>query len=56
MQPLGLLVIDDLVGLHAGAVVEHLHVADRRHALVVVVVIHLDRLHGHLAVIGDGAR
>ena len=51
MQPLGLLVIDDLVGLHAGAVVEHLHVADRRHALVVVVVVHLDRLHEHLAVV-----
>src|SRR6187431_220077 len=51
MQPLGLLVKDDLVGLHAGAVVEHLHVADRRHALVVVVVVHLDRLHEHLAVV-----
>ncbi len=51
MQPLGLLVIDDLVGLHAGAVVEHLHVADRRHALVVVIVVHLDRLHEHPAVV-----
>ena len=39
MQPLGLLVVDDLVGLDAGAVVEHLDVADRRHALVVVVVV-----------------
>ena len=33
VKPLGLLVVDDLVGLDAGAVVEHLHVADRRHPL-----------------------
>jgi hypothetical protein len=56
MQPLGLLVVDDLVGLHAGAVVEHLHVADRRHALVVVVVVHLHRLYGHAAVIAHRPR
>ena len=55
MQPLGLLIVDDLVGLDAGAVVEHLHVADRRHALVVVVVIDLDGLHEHLAVVVDAA-
>ena len=52
MQPLGLLVVDHLVGLDAGAVVEHLHVADRRHPRVVVVVIDLDRLNQHLAVVG----
>ena len=54
MQALGLLVVDDLVGLDAGAVVEHLHVADRRHTLVVVVVVDLDGLHEHLPVIVDG--
>ena len=55
MQALGLLVVDDLVGLDAGAVVEHLHVADRRHALIVVVVVDLDRLDEHLSVIGGPA-
>ena len=51
MQALGLLVVDDLVSLDAGAVIEHLHVADRRHALIVVVVIDLGGLHEHLAVV-----
>ncbi len=51
MQPLGLLVVDHLVGLDAGAVVEQLHVADRRHPRVVVVVIDLVRLNQHLSVI-----
>ena len=54
MKALGLLVVDDLVGLDAGAVVEHLHVADRRHALIVVVVVDLDGLHEHLPVIVGG--
>src|SRR5690242_1294373 len=53
MQPLGLLVVDHLVGFDAGAVVEQLHIADRRDTVVVVVVVDLDRLHEHLAVIGD---
>lgn len=52
MEPLGLLVVDDPVGLDAGAVVEQLDVADRRDARIVVVVIDLGRLHEHLPVIG----
>src|SRR5207302_3404246 len=51
MKTFGLLVVDDLVGLDAGAVVEQLDVADRRYALVIVVVIHLDGLHEHLAIV-----
>jgi hypothetical protein len=51
MQPLGLLIVDDLVRLDAGAVVEQLHVADRRHPRVVVVVVDLVGLHQHLPVI-----
>ena len=56
MQPFGLLIVDDLVGLDAGAVVKHLHVADRRHPRIVVVVIDLDRLDQHLSVVGDARR
>jgi len=52
MQPLGLLIVDDLVRLDAGAVVEQLHVADRRHPRIVVVVVDLIGLHEHLAIIG----
>jgi hypothetical protein len=51
MQPLGLLIVDDLVRLDAGAVVEQLHVADSRYPRVVVVVIHLIGLHQHLPVV-----
>jgi hypothetical protein len=46
-QPLGLLVIDDLVGFDRGAVVIDLDVADRRDPLVVVVVVDLVRLDEH---------
>ncbi len=56
MKPLGLLVVDHLVGFDAGAVVEQLHVADRRHPRIVVVVIDLDRLDEHLSIIGGARR
>ena len=56
MQPLGLLIVDDLVGLDAGSVVEQLDVADRRHPRTVVVVVHLHRLNEHLSVIGGMRR
>jgi hypothetical protein len=56
MQPLGLLIVDDLVRLDAGAVVEQLHIADRRYPRIVVVVVDLVRLHEHLPVIGRTLR
>ncbi|MFK4683386.1 hypothetical protein ABIF39_005143 [Bradyrhizobium diazoefficiens] len=52
MEPLGLLVVDDLVGLDAGAVVEQLDVTDRGDARIVVVVVDLGRLNQHLVVVG----
>ncbi len=51
MQPFCLLVIDDLVGLDACAVVKQLHVADRRDPRIIVVVVHLDRLDQHLSIV-----
>jgi len=56
VKPLGLLIVDDLVGLDAGAVVEQLHVADRRYPRVVVVVVDLVRLDQHLSVVGRPRR
>ncbi|MGY3466856.1 hypothetical protein ACVW0I_003727 [Bradyrhizobium sp. LM6.11] len=53
MEPLGLLVVDDLVGLDAGAVIEQLDVTDRGDARIVVVVVDLGRLNQHLVVVGD---
>ncbi len=48
VQPLGLLVVDDLVGFERRTRVIDLHIADRRDALVGVVVVHLGRAHEHL--------
>ncbi|MHC2789964.1 hypothetical protein ACVMBZ_009216 [Bradyrhizobium liaoningense] len=56
MKPLGLLVVDDPVGLDAGAVVEQLDVTDRGDARIVVVVVDLGRLNQHLVVVGDPRR
>ena len=50
MQPLGLLVVDDLVGLERGAGIVDLHAADGGHPLVGVVVLDLVRRHQHLRV------
>ena len=52
VKAFGLLIVDDLVGLECRAVVVDLHVADGGDAVVVVVVIDLERLHEHLPVIG----
>ena len=54
-QPLGLLVVDDLVRLEHRAVVVDLHIADGRDALVGVVVVDLARLHEHLVFRRGGA-
>ncbi|MHC2947562.1 hypothetical protein ACVIJX_004710 [Bradyrhizobium diazoefficiens] len=52
MEPLGLLVVGDLVSLDAGAVVEQLDVTDRRDPRIIVVVDDLGRLNQHLVVVG----
>ena len=52
MQPLGFLIVDDLVSLDACSIVEHLHVADRGDPRIIVVVIDLDSLDEHLSVVG----
>src|SRR5207302_10053493 len=56
MKPLGLLVVDHLVGFDARSIVEHLDVADRRDARIVVIVVDLDRLDQHLSIIGGARR
>ncbi len=48
MQALGLLIIDHPVGFERRVAEVELYVADRRHALVAVVVIDLRRAHEHL--------
>jgi hypothetical protein len=55
-QPLGLLVIGDLVGLDGRAVIVDLHVADGIHAFIDVVVLDLRRLNHHLLVATRGRR
>jgi len=53
MKALGLLVVDHLVGFDGGAVVVELHIADRRHPRIIVVVIDLVGLDQHLVVVDD---
>jgi hypothetical protein len=55
-QALGLLIVGDLVGLDGRAVVIDLHIADRRHAVVGVVVFDLGGLNQHRPVGRDRRR
>ena len=56
MQALGLLIVDDLVGLQRRSVVVDLNAANRRDARVVVIVVDLGGLDEHLPVIGPLVR